>query len=342
MMDEREKMPEGVTLTMETAGIPEWIRLLPRGLVSLGDGRQGFEVDQEAIESMVRHFQARGLDLVIDYEHQTLEGGQAPAAGWIKALEGRPDGLWARVEWTAKGKDYLQNREYRYFSPVLAIDQETHRPVALLQVALTNTPAINHLPPLVAKDSLVVRRTPGEKGDMVTAGKDDEQMGERGKAVGHDKIPETETGEAVIQSLSREEMLEALGLPAGASRSETLATIAALKSGTASLTSLQKMVAKLKAALAERDTGKLVELALKTGKVTPAQREWALEYARRDPEGFQVFLAKAPKIVPVGERLELARETESRPYLSPGQAEINRLMGISEEVYLKYNSEGRE
>ena len=144
-------MHKEIVLSIETSGVPEWIRILPLGLISLGDGRPGFEVDQEAVDHLVDHFTARGLDMVIDYEHQTLEGGQAPAAGWIKSLESREDGLWARVEWTEKGRDYLLNREYRYFSPVLTLDPETRRPIALHHVALTNTPAINHLPPLVAK-----------------------------------------------------------------------------------------------------------------------------------------------------------------------------------------------
>jgi len=33
---------------------------------------------------MVAHYEERGLDLVVDYEHQTLSGHKAPAAGWIR------------------------------------------------------------------------------------------------------------------------------------------------------------------------------------------------------------------------------------------------------------------
>ena len=44
-----------------------------------------------------------------------------------------------------------------------------------------------------------------------------------------------------------------------------------------------------------------VELALKSGKITPAQRGWAKGYALKSPDGFKEFLEKAPQAVPVSE-----------------------------------------
>ncbi|MFP3866884.1 MAG: phage protease [Desulfobacteraceae bacterium] len=378
-------MDKEIALSIETSGIPEWIRILPLGLISLGDGRPGFEVDQEAIDNLVSQFAARGLDMVVDYEHQTLEGGQAPAAGWIKCLESREDGLWARVEWTEKGRDYLNNREYRYFSPVLTLDPETRRPIALHHVALTNTPAINHLPPLVAKlaaaadanESAEIKAEAEEAQGRTatlgieTKGSEDQDaaltFGPLGSWSIHGHSPDvfkenergmtkqiaemqphdplrlyTTGGSRATDQMSREEILSALGLPHDAHRSQIQGTITALKSGSAHAESLQKVVAKLQAAQEERASQDLMEQALKSGKVTPAQREWAIEYARQDPEGFKVFLAQAPKVIPVGEKLELKEECKPKPTLSSSQLEINQLMGISEEIYLKYNSEGRE
>ena len=131
--------------------LPEWIRVLPLGRVELADHREPFLVDEASLKSMVAAFRSRGVDLVIDYEHQSLQGERAPAAGWIKDLEARPDGLWARVDWTQSAREYLEKKEYRYFSPVLRLDPETRKPLALMHVGLTNVPAINHLPPLVAR-----------------------------------------------------------------------------------------------------------------------------------------------------------------------------------------------
>src|SRR5512139_4138080 len=136
---------------MDPSALPEWIRLLPLGQVELSDSREPFEVDAASLAAMVAAFRSRGVDLVIDYEHQSLQGERAPAAGWIKDLEARPDGLWARVEWTRQARQYLLSKEYRYFSPVLRLDPATRRPTALMHLGLTNVPAIKHLPPLVAK-----------------------------------------------------------------------------------------------------------------------------------------------------------------------------------------------
>ena len=53
--------------------------------------------------------------------------------------------------------------------------------------------------------------------------------------------------------------------------------------------------------LADRDAEEAVELALKSGKITPAQRGWAKEYALKSPDGFKAFLEKAPQVVPMSE-----------------------------------------
>lgn len=53
--------------------------------------------------------------------------------------------------------------------------------------------------------------------------------------------------------------------------------------------------------LADRDAEEAVELALKGGKITPAQRAWAKEYALKSPDGFKAFLEKAPQVVPMSE-----------------------------------------
>ena len=53
--------------------------------------------------------------------------------------------------------------------------------------------------------------------------------------------------------------------------------------------------------LADRDAEEAVELALKSGKITPAQRGWAKGYALKSPDGFKEFLEKAPQAVPMSE-----------------------------------------
>ena len=97
-------------------------------------------------------------DLVIDYEHQTMYDVQAPAAGWMGELFLRGDAVWAKINsWTEKAAEYLQNREYRYFSPVFAFgesDRETGETIRLMikNGALTKEPFLDSMSPVVAKD----------------------------------------------------------------------------------------------------------------------------------------------------------------------------------------------
>lgn len=71
-------------------------------------------MDDESFELIRKQFKDRKLDLVIDYEHQTLSDVQAPAGGWIKDLYKGEDAIIAKVEWTPKAAEYLKNKEYRY------------------------------------------------------------------------------------------------------------------------------------------------------------------------------------------------------------------------------------
>lgn len=151
---ERVAMKNLLTVLKEIIGAPAEFQVLPEGKIEI-NGESPAYLNEEAARKVIAVFKARGNDMVIDYEHQTLTDGQAPAAGWVKDLlwKGK-DGLWAVVEWTKKAKDYLENREYRYFSPVMFIGASDRTVAALVNIALTNTPAINNLAPIVAKMKL--------------------------------------------------------------------------------------------------------------------------------------------------------------------------------------------
>lgn len=139
-----------VELSSADGSVPEWFCILPLGEVRLADSRPPFHVDEAGMARVVKAFKERGNDLVIDYEHKTIDGDEAPAAGWIKELQPRKDGLWARAEWNEKARAYIASKEYRYFSPVITLDK-ARNVLELLHAALTNFPAIANLTPLAAK-----------------------------------------------------------------------------------------------------------------------------------------------------------------------------------------------
>ncbi len=138
--------PTAACATELAAGAPEWVQLLPRGEVRTRphDGRAPWRLeDPEAVIGATR---ALVHDLPIDYEHQTdkaAENGQpAPAAGWIKELAARDDGIHGRVAWTDKARSMLEGREYRFLSPVFQFDRKTREIKRVMRAALTNDPAI--------------------------------------------------------------------------------------------------------------------------------------------------------------------------------------------------------
>jgi len=141
---------------------PERIKLLPLGEVTRKDDGK-FTVNADGVQSMIDTMAENGLDIPIDYEHHTLgdkyaaPDGTAPAAGWIKAIElvndeGETDGVYADVEWTERGAGFVRNKEYRYLSPVVVVRKLDGHAVKIHSVALTNTPMIKGMVPIVNKD----------------------------------------------------------------------------------------------------------------------------------------------------------------------------------------------
>ena len=91
----------------------------------------------------------------------------------------------------------------------------------------------------------------------------------------------------------------------------------------------------LKKKLEEREAGDLVQTALKDGKISAAQKEWAMSYALSDKEGFKSFLNKAPGVVPMGitETVNAAGKTEAQDELT---AKILKDCSITDEDVEKY------
>jgi phage I-like protein len=138
--------------------VPTRILLVPWGDVKSGKGP--FRVTDESLPAVLSMWRERGRDMVIDYEHQSMGGefaapeGKAPAAGWVKsmALEAVPgEGIYANVEWTSRAQQMLAAREYRYLSPVVLVRKSDGIVVDIVSAALTNTPAIRGMRPIVNK-----------------------------------------------------------------------------------------------------------------------------------------------------------------------------------------------
>ena len=103
------------------------------------------------------------------------------------------------------------------------------------------------------------------------------------------------------KAVANKAVCELLGLKAGAAADDVTAKIMELKGGTIDGVNVMEELKALKRKNQEREASDAVTLALKSGKITPAQKEWATSYALSDPKGFEGFVSKAPPVGPMGE-----------------------------------------
>lgn len=105
-----------------------------------------------------------------------------------------------------------------------------------------------------------------------------------GKKPGDGKQPPEE--DTVVANKA---VCELLGLKAGAPAAEVAAVIMSLKGG------IDGRVKALEEQLADRDAEEAVELALKSGKITPAQKGWLRTTPSRARRGSSRSLRKRPR-----------------------------------------------
>lgn len=328
---------------IDLSGVPEVIRVLPKGHVSSTKG--DFEVDDRDIAGIIRQFKARRLDLVIDYEHQTLNDVQAPAAGWIKDLYPGEDALMARVEWTQKGREYIANKEYRYLSPVVLVKKADQHAAVFHSAALTNTPAITGMFAIINSDALSIEEEEEPRMELsaliellgLEEGTAEEDVLKRIKELTQQAAEEGQGGQEGkegpakegTQLVANKTVLDLLGLPEDARTEDVTARIMAFKAGDSAL---QRRVAELEKQAASQKAEELVGLAMKDGKLSPAQKEWAVAYALSDPKGFAKFVEKAPVVVPMGKTAFAADERKQDGV----DWRILKNQGVTEEDLKKY------
>lgn len=332
-------------------GAPAEVQVIPHGRHQTLRGE--FVLDAKATAQVMKAFKDRSNQMVIDYEHQTLGDGEAPAAGWIKSLINKGSaGIWAAVEWTPRASRYIRECEYRYLSPVFVRRASDNRVVELINAALTNQPAIDGMAPLAQEGLMTMcergSMTPDEKGAVSPLEKErikEERMKEVFDALGIDDAEGEDSAVEAIRALRQEldEMAstlegvrQALGVES-VSRPELKGAALAMKQAFEGSEEMRVRLEQSERKLVEREAGELVSMAMKQGKVAPAQRGWAMDYAQADPEAFRVFVAKAPVVVPLGE-VKGHGARRAADVACPVQCEVNKVLGLSNERFMKYTN----
>jgi hypothetical protein len=258
-------------------------------------------LDEASAKAVVNAFRDHGVELAIDYEHQTFNaednGKEAPAAGWFTP-EVREDGLWATaVRWTDRASAYLKAKEYRYFSPVALLDDKTRKPVRLMPMALTNWPATKDIEPLVARA---------------------------------DATPMENTMKTV---------LVALGLRAEPDESDAIGALTALKLRADKADALEVDLGKATAELTKLKSDQvaeqkkaLIDDAIKGG-IAPAKRP---ELEALDLSALKVCLSLLPKSIPAAVEPADDAPAVAASGLTADQLKILKLTGITPEKFAEH------
>jgi phage I-like protein len=309
---------------------PEWIQLIPAGNFHGRDGRGPYVLSDPAAVIAATNALRMKAGIPIDYDHATdfgaPQGNPAPAAGWITEFAIRNGAIWGRVEWTERAAHAIRAHEYRYISPVFQYAPGDGIITRLLRAGLTNNPNL-YLTAISA------------------AGDEESNM------------------EEFLRKLR-----EMLGLPADASTDDILQRLnagdaagnadaaAAHRAGTfdparyVAVAEFQQALTELNALKMERARERAehsVDAAIRSGKLVPAHREWAIAYCAADPKGFDSFASRQPVVLP-GE-LNLSgdpRAALSRSHvgamLSATEIAICSLLGVTANDFVKRKGGGAD
>jgi phage I-like protein len=264
-------------------GPPKEFRIFPRGTFTTRNHDRPFLFDEESARLVMEAARVWGNQFHVDYEHAALDPGErgSPAAAWFD-LEVRDDGLWAiNVQWTEHATKALASREYRYFSPVWNFDEKTGRVLQLLNIALTNLPATDHMVPLAASQR---HQQNQEQAPMKTL-------------LAALKLSESATEAEALAALSRVQELQTAvsSLTGKATPAEVVGTLQAFKASHEALAQARQELEALRAEKEKVELEKVIEEGLKAGKLTQAMLEWARKQGVAE---LRAYLAVAHRVIP--------------------------------------------
>ncbi len=311
-----------------SADVPEWVEVLPPGPTVTGrDGRTWSYDPAQVLAATKAH--TAGADLPFDYVHATElkapQGEDAPASGWAREYRINERGaIEARVEWTAKARNAIAEREYRYISPVFTYDDAgrihrfssfglVNKPNLLTKALNAEQPTTENIPMLAA----AIRAALG--------------------------LPETATEDEAVAAIKA--LKEAKETALNSEKAPSLQ----LYVPRGDYNALEQRAANAEQKLADRDKADLdkainaeIEAALKAGKITPATKGYHLAACQEEGglERFREFVKAAPSVtatvVPEGKVDE-----QNKTALNAEQQQAARMFGMTDDQYTKHISEAK-
>lgn len=312
----------GVALLLQSAGtVPDWIELIPAGEFMGRDGRKFInDRPDQVVAAFVAHRASLPFDAEHSSEHKAAKGDPAPAQGWIEELDVRDGAVWARVEWTAPGRELIANRQYRYYSPVIYFQPKTNQVLGLKSAGLTNQPnlfftALNQAANTHQENDMDFTKIALALGLIAAAGESD-----------------------ILQAINalKEDKATALNRAASPDPAKFIPVEThelALNRATTAETSL----AALKQASVEAEIETAINAALSDGKIAPANQDYYTAMCRTENglDQFKAFIAKAPAIVPSQGDDAKKHPGAQATALNAEEQQVAQLLGINNDDFVK-------
>lgn len=145
-MEEQITTENLIVDTNENGTIP-MVHIAPIGKFTGSDAKGNpipENITAESLQKIADGLNLTNTEVLADIDHGAAKAGvnkDTSAAGWFTRFIVDPiKGLFANLKLTKKGKELLENREYRFISPTFTLD-EKGQPVDLHTASLTNLPA---------------------------------------------------------------------------------------------------------------------------------------------------------------------------------------------------------
>ena len=129
-------------------------------------------LSEESLQRLADQLNSSNQQILVDADHASCRPGierDTSACGWLEKFFVKPlKGLWAKLKLTNKGRDLVENKVYRFLSPVFKLD-DNGEPIQLNSVAMTNCPALapDIAPIINAKPSQEILEMTITKEDLV-------------------------------------------------------------------------------------------------------------------------------------------------------------------------------
>ncbi len=330
------------------------IQLFPFGWFEPQDGRGGrWYVGDENGYALADDINNTTIDLMIDYEHQTLyiqdNGKGNPAAGWItKAEYISGEGLFADVIWTPQATQEIKDGIYRYISPLFLTDG-SGMVVKVLNAALTNRPALHNLQEAMAMSSRFAPfLTPKEENPKMKSlliklfalseNATDEQITEKLTALSAAKGDSPVALSDVYTELAKEKS-QVVALSAKVNNPDPAKFVAL-----SDLQAVQTELNGLKQQINDKERDALIQTALSDGRLLPAQKAWAEKLGKENLVALSDYLATVspnPALAGTQSGGKDPNEQTQTVALSAAEMAGAKALGLTPEEYVeKYKKAG--